>query len=132
MKTVLMAAAASTLALTAAAEAAAQTRSIGPSQPIPYDQYDAYRKATPAQRASRDWWSGQATPTTTRAYTSTSTTTGATMGTTLARDNRQPNSAGADTSAPASGDGRGEPGSPAGPSGEVNTGPQPGAAPSPR
>jgi hypothetical protein len=128
MKTVLMAAAASTLALTAAAEATAQSRGIGPSQPIPYGQYDAYQKATPSQRASRDWWSGQTTPSTTRGF---STTPGA-IGASVTGDHRQPNSASADTSAPASGDATGAPGSPAGPSGEVNTGPQPGRAPNPR
>ena len=32
----------------------------GPSQPIPYAQLDAYLKASPKQRASKDWWSGSA------------------------------------------------------------------------
>lgn len=31
-----------------------------PKQPIPYSQLDAYTKATPKVRASKDWWAGQA------------------------------------------------------------------------
>jgi hypothetical protein len=31
-----------------------------PKQPIPYDQLDAYSKATPKQRAARDWQAGEA------------------------------------------------------------------------
>ncbi|MBI1685330.1 hypothetical protein [Caulobacter hibisci] len=31
-----------------------------PKQPIPYDQLDAYSKASPKLRASKDWWAGQA------------------------------------------------------------------------
>jgi hypothetical protein len=30
-----------------------------PKQPIPYAQLGAYMKASPTQRASNDWWSGQ-------------------------------------------------------------------------
>lgn len=31
----------------------------GPKQPIPYSQLDAYAKASPKVRASKDWWAGQ-------------------------------------------------------------------------
>ncbi|MFT4252396.1 MAG: hypothetical protein QM608_07920 [Caulobacter sp.] len=31
-----------------------------PKQPIPYDQLDAYLKASPKQRAAKDWWAGEA------------------------------------------------------------------------
>lgn len=42
---------------------AAQTKSsvqTGPKQPIPYSQLDAYDKASPKARASKDWWAGSA------------------------------------------------------------------------
>lgn len=61
-----------------AASATPQTRkppataAANPSQPIPYDQLDAYTKASPKQRASKDWWSGSAS---TGASTDTSATT---------------------------------------------------------
>ncbi|PVM91366.1 hypothetical protein [Caulobacter endophyticus] len=42
-----------------------------PKQPIPYDQLEAYSKATPKQRAAKDWWAGEAA---TGASTDTSTT----------------------------------------------------------
>lgn len=28
---------------------------VGPARPVPYSQLDAYRKASPLQRATRDW-----------------------------------------------------------------------------
>ncbi len=31
-----------------------------PKQPIPYSQLDAYTKASPKQRATKDWWAGEA------------------------------------------------------------------------
>lgn len=31
---------------------------MGPKQPIPYSQLDAYTKASPKLRASKDWWAG--------------------------------------------------------------------------
>ena len=43
-----------------------------PKQPIPYSQLDAYMKASPKQRASKDWWGGEAA-------TGMSTDTSATM-----------------------------------------------------
>ncbi|HWU14264.1 MAG TPA: hypothetical protein VN157_09675, partial [Caulobacter sp.] len=74
-----------------AASAAPQSKSsaaaASPKQPIPYSQLDAYLKASPKQRASKDWWSGSASTgmstdtsatapaTDTSASTSTSTTT---------------------------------------------------------
>lgn len=42
---------------------AAQPKSAvaaGPKQPIPYSQLNAYMKASPKARASKDWWSGSA------------------------------------------------------------------------
>lgn len=58
-----------TLAATAAlsmlvgggAALAAQPKSdvaAGPKQPIPYSELNAYLKASPKARASKDWWSG--------------------------------------------------------------------------
>lgn len=41
-------------------KAKASTAVAGPSQPIPYAQLDAYLKASPKQRAGKDWWSGSA------------------------------------------------------------------------
>jgi hypothetical protein len=72
-----------------AASAAPQSKGsaavAGPSQPIPYAQLDAYLKASPKTRASKDWWSGSAstgmsadtsaTAPATSTSTSTSTTT---------------------------------------------------------
>jgi hypothetical protein len=65
------------------AKANASAAVAGPSQPIPYAQLDAYLKASPKQRASKDWWSGTASTgastdtsaTAPAASTSTSTTT---------------------------------------------------------
>jgi hypothetical protein len=39
----------------AAQKAPAQS---GPKQPIPYSQLDAYAKASPKLKASKDWWAG--------------------------------------------------------------------------
>lgn len=60
-----------TLAATAAlsmliggGSALAQSKSsvtAGPKQPIPYSQLDAYTKASPKARASKDWWAGSST-----------------------------------------------------------------------
>ena len=41
-------------------KAKASAAVAGPSQPIPYAQLDAYLKASPKARASKDWWSGSA------------------------------------------------------------------------
>jgi molybdate transport system ATP-binding protein len=49
----------------------AMTPAASPSQPIPYSQLDAYMKASPKTRASKDWWSGSAA---TGASTDTSAT----------------------------------------------------------
>ncbi|KSB88458.1 hypothetical protein AS593_19245 [Caulobacter vibrioides] len=43
-----------------------------PKQPIPYDQLEAYSKASAKQRATKDWWAGEAA-------TGTSTDTSATL-----------------------------------------------------
>jgi hypothetical protein len=63
-------------------KAKASTAVAGPSQPIPYAQLDAYLKASPKQRASKDWWSGSAstgmsadTSATASAASTTTTTT---------------------------------------------------------
>jgi hypothetical protein len=32
----------------------------GPKTPVPYDQLNAYLKASPKARASKDWWAGSA------------------------------------------------------------------------
>lgn len=37
-----------------------KTAVVGPKQPIPYAQLDAYLKASPKTRASKDWWAGSA------------------------------------------------------------------------
>ena len=42
-----------------------------PKQPIPYGQLEAYAKASPKQRAAKDWWAGEAA---TGASTDTSAT----------------------------------------------------------
>ncbi|UAL11990.1 hypothetical protein [Caulobacter segnis] len=42
---------------------AAQKKSptvAGPKAPVPYDQLNAYLKASPKARASKDWWAGSA------------------------------------------------------------------------
>ena len=59
--------------LAGAASAAPQAKASGsPKQPIPYSQLDAYLKASPKTRASKDWWSGSAS-------TGTSADTSATL-----------------------------------------------------
>ena len=57
--------------LVSGAASAAPQASTSPKQPIPYAQLDAYLKASPKVRASKDWWSGSAS-------TGTSTDTSAT------------------------------------------------------
>jgi len=69
MKTILLAVGVAAAVLTAgSALAAARHPAMGaavaaPKQPIPYAQLDSYLKASPAQRARKDWWSGQAATT---------------------------------------------------------------------
>lgn len=46
----------------AAPAVAGSAKLVGPKQPIPYAQLDAYRKASPSERASRDWWAGSTGP----------------------------------------------------------------------
>jgi hypothetical protein len=62
MKTILLAAGAAALVLSAGPTLAAAKHAAtvaGPKQPIPYSQLTAYLKASPKQRMSKDWWSGQ-------------------------------------------------------------------------
>lgn len=62
MKTLLLAAGAAALVLSAGPTLAAAKHAAamaGPKQPIPYSQLSAYLKASPKQRMSKDWWSGQ-------------------------------------------------------------------------
>jgi hypothetical protein len=63
MKTMLMAASAAAIALSAglfsATQASAAPTVAGPKQPIPYSELNAYLKASPRTRAHKDWWSGQ-------------------------------------------------------------------------
>ncbi|WP_426043861.1 hypothetical protein [Caulobacter sp. DWR3-1-2] len=47
-------------AASAAPQAKASAAAAAPKQPIPYSQLDAYMKASPKVRASKDWWSGSA------------------------------------------------------------------------
>uniref|UniRef100_B0T513 Uncharacterized protein n=1 Tax=Caulobacter sp. (strain K31) TaxID=366602 RepID=B0T513_CAUSK len=47
-------------AASAAPQAKTPAAAASPKQPIPYAQLDAYLKASPKQRASKDWWSGSA------------------------------------------------------------------------
>lgn len=76
-----------------AAQKSAPTHAPSPKQPIPYSQLDAYAKASPKVRASKDWWAGQA-------QTGLSTDTSATAG-----PNAEPSTLAPATSAsPASGD----------------------------
>lgn len=53
-------------------KARASAAVASPKEPIPYAQLDAYLKASPKVRASKDWWSGSAA-------TGMSTDTSATM-----------------------------------------------------
>lgn len=68
MKTFLLAAGALALTLSAGQALAnthhkhhkgAMASAAGPKQPIPYAELSAYLKASPSQRAKKDWWSGQ-------------------------------------------------------------------------
>lgn len=65
MKTLLLAAGAAALALSASSALAGPGKNAGrtvagPKQPIPYAELDSYLKASPKTRASKDWWSGGA------------------------------------------------------------------------
>jgi len=62
-------------AASAAPQSKGSTAAASPTQPIPYSQLDAYLKASPKVRASKDWWSGSAS---TGASTDTSATAPAT------------------------------------------------------
>lgn len=60
MKTMILAVGAAALALSAGS-ALAGGKAKGPTvaapkQPIPYSQLDSYLKASPKQRANKDWW----------------------------------------------------------------------------
>ena len=69
----LAAGAALAMLVSGVASAAPQAKpAAAPKQPIPYSQLDAYLKASPKTRATKDWWSGSAS-------TGTSTDTSATM-----------------------------------------------------
>lgn len=66
MKTAILAASVVALALSAGPSLAAKTHRMAgttaePKQPIPYSELNAYLKASPKQRATRDWWSGAST-----------------------------------------------------------------------
>lgn len=76
MLTKTLAATAALSMLVGGGSALAQSKSsasAGPKQPIPYSQLDAYTKASPKARASKDWWAGSATAPT-GSSTDTSTT----------------------------------------------------------
>ncbi|MEW6391674.1 MAG: hypothetical protein AB1542_14795 [Pseudomonadota bacterium] len=71
-----MFAATAALSMLVGGSAIAQSKSsaaVGPQQPIPYSQLNAYMKASPKVRASKDWWAGSST-----AATGMSTDTSAT------------------------------------------------------
>ncbi len=73
MKTILLAAGAAAAILAAGSALAAPKMGAAvapPKQPIPYDQLGSYLKASPSQRAHKDWWSGQMASTGTPANTS--------------------------------------------------------------
>ena len=79
MKTILLAAC-TAAAILAAGSALAVTKHHAtgsavapPKQPIPYAELNAYLKASPAQRAHKDWWSGQMASTGSQANASAST-----------------------------------------------------------
>lgn len=64
MLTKTLAATAALSMLVGGGSALAQSKSsttAGPKQPIPYSQLDAYMKASPKARASKDWWAGSPT-----------------------------------------------------------------------
>lgn len=83
MLTKTLAATAAVSMLVGGGSALAQSKSsatASPKQPIPYSQLDAYMRASPKARASKDWWAGSATaptgmPTDTSATTSKTTDT---------------------------------------------------------
>jgi len=86
MKIIALAAGAAAVLLTAGvADAGSKSHKASgaavasPSQPIPYAVLDEYIAASPKERASRDWWSGQnmAASTGTSANTATSSSMGA-------------------------------------------------------
>lgn len=60
MKTIIVAAGAVALALSASSALAGDKIKgptvAAPKQPIPYSQLEAYLKASPKQRANKDWW----------------------------------------------------------------------------
>ena len=61
MLTKTLAATAALSMLVGGGSALAQSKSstmAGPKQPIPYSQLNAYMKASPKARASKDWWAG--------------------------------------------------------------------------
>lgn len=61
----------------------AATTGASPKQPIPYTQLEAYTKATPKQRAAKDWSAGEAatgTPADTSATLPPASTMGSTSG----------------------------------------------------
>jgi molybdate transport system ATP-binding protein len=65
----------------ALAQTSARTSATtGPKEPIPYSQLNAYLKASPKARASKDWWSADASAAT-GASTDTSATAPMTSGT---------------------------------------------------
>lgn len=72
MKTIMLAAGAAAIALSSGL-ALAQTVP-GPKQPIPYDQLSAYMKASPKQRAAKNWWAGQSSAAQTGTGANTSAT----------------------------------------------------------
>ena len=82
MKTILLAAGAASIALStglfSASLASAAPTAAGPKQPIPYAELNAYMKASPKTRASKDWWSGQSTSPSASAETGASANTSAT------------------------------------------------------
>ncbi|HEY2752763.1 hypothetical protein [Phenylobacterium sp.] len=81
MKTFFLATGAAALALcggtafAATKHSAHSTMAMSPKEPIPYSQLDAYLSASPKQRASKDWSSGQ-----TAASTGSGTNASATAG----------------------------------------------------
>jgi molybdate transport system ATP-binding protein len=82
MKTILLAAGAAALALSAGSALAGTAKNggptaVGPKQPIPYAELGAYMKASPKTRVSKDWWSGP-TASNDSASTGTSANTSAT------------------------------------------------------
>lgn len=65
MKSIVLAAGVAAVALMGGSAMAAPKAKMvaavaAPAQPIPYAQLDAYLKASPKERASRDWWAGAA------------------------------------------------------------------------